>query len=105
MEFREVIFGRRSIRKYTDEPVSNEDLQYILDCGLSAPSGVNFQPWYFVAIRSKEQMERLCQVMSDSSDKLHDIRHRHRFLWPGKPGGTLSSDVKTGTILHCEKRL
>ncbi|MBE6007529.1 MAG: nitroreductase [Sarcina sp.] len=72
MEFREVIFGRRSIRKYTDEPVSNEDLQYILDCGLSAPSGVNFQPWYFVAIRSKEQMERLCQVMSDSSDKLHD---------------------------------
>lgn len=72
MEFKDVVFGRRSIRKYTAEPVSDEDLQYILECGISAPSGVNFQPWYFVAVRSPEQMERLCEVMSDSSDKLYD---------------------------------
>ena len=72
MEFKDVVFSRRSIRKYTNEPVSDEDLQYILECGISAPSGVNFQPWYFVAVRSKEQMERLCAVMSDSSDKLYD---------------------------------
>lgn len=72
MEFKDVVFSRRSIRKYTAEPVKDEDLTYILECGISAPSGVNFQPWYFVAIRSKEQMERLCEVMSDSSDKLYD---------------------------------
>lgn len=72
MEFRDVIFTRRSIRKYTEEEVSQDDLQYILDCGLSAPSGVNFQPWYFVVIRSKENMNKLLEVMSDSSDKLVD---------------------------------
>ena len=72
MEFKDVVFGRRSIRRYTEEAVSEEDLQYILDCGLAAPSGVNFQPWYFVVIRSKESMEKLCSVMGDVSDKLVD---------------------------------
>lgn len=75
MDFKDVVIKRRSIRKYTDEPVSEEDLQYILECGMSAPSAVNLQPWYFVVIRSKEQMARLCEVMSDSSDKLSDDLH------------------------------
>ena len=75
MNFKDVVMKRRSIRKYTDEPVSEEDLQYILECGMSAPSAVNLQPWYFVVIRSKEQMARLCEVMSDSSDKLSDDLH------------------------------
>ena len=72
MEFKDVVFGRRSIRKYTEEPVSEEDLRYIMEAGLLAPSGVNLQPWYFVVIRSKEQMERLVNVMSGVSDKLVD---------------------------------
>lgn len=72
MEFQEVVSKRRSIRSYTDEAVSMEDLQYILDMGLQAPSGVNFQPWYFVVIRSKEQMEKLLAVMGHVSDDLVD---------------------------------
>ena len=72
MEFRDVIYSRRSVRKYTSEPVSDEDLHYIIDCGLQAPSGVNFQPWYFVAVRSEEKMRQLLEVMAGSSDKLVD---------------------------------
>ena len=72
MEFKNVVMQRRSIRAYTEEKVSREDLQYILDMGMQAPSGVNFQPWYFVVIQSREQMERLLAVMDGVSTALND---------------------------------
>ena len=40
----EALHERRSIRKYTDEPVSREDLTAILQAGRWAPSGLNNQP-------------------------------------------------------------
>lgn len=72
MEFRDVVMQRRSIRAYTQESVSLEDLHYILDMGMQAPSGVNFQPWYFVVIRSREQMDRLLGIMDGVSTALNE---------------------------------
>jgi hypothetical protein len=47
MDVMEAILTRRSIRKYTGEPVSEEDLQTILRAGSYAPSAHNYQPWHF----------------------------------------------------------
>ena len=55
METKDVIFGRRSIRKYTNQPISDEDLQEIIEAGLYAPSNMNYQPWYFLVIKSDEK--------------------------------------------------
>ena len=52
----ETILNRRSIRAYLDKPVAAEDLKEILEAGTWAPSGVNLQPWYLVAIQSKEKL-------------------------------------------------
>ncbi len=41
---------RRSIRKFTDEPVDEEKVTAILEAGRWAPSGLNNQPWRFVVI-------------------------------------------------------
>ena len=46
----DALHERRSIRKYTDEPVSREVLLQILDAGRWAPSGKNNQPWKFGAL-------------------------------------------------------
>ncbi|HZV83159.1 MAG TPA: nitroreductase [Geobacteraceae bacterium] len=54
MELLEGIFSRRSVRNYSEEPVSANDLQQILLAGSQAPSGLNNQPWRFVVIRSDE---------------------------------------------------
>lgn len=70
MEFRDVVLGRRSVRSYTSQPVSDQDLTDILEAGLHAPSGVDLQPWYFVVVRSPEQMERLTQVMGQVSTRI-----------------------------------
>ncbi len=58
----EAIYQRRSIREYSDEPVSVEDLHEIIKAGIWAPSGLNNQPWRFVIIAEPSVMEELSRT-------------------------------------------
>ncbi len=60
-DFRTLCTERFSVRKFTDEIVKNEDLSYILECVRLAPSAVNHQPWRFLVVKSKENLEKLHQ--------------------------------------------
>ena len=51
MNIIDIIKSRRSIRKFTSEPVSEELVETILEAGSWAPSGLNNQPWRFAVIR------------------------------------------------------
>ncbi len=62
MELLEGIYTRRSVRSYTDEPVTREEVLEILRAGSWAPSGLNNQPWRFVVIRDDEVRSRLAQL-------------------------------------------
>ena len=53
------IMTRTSIRQYTDEPVSKENIETMLRAGMAAPTAVNRQPWHFVVINSKEKFAEL----------------------------------------------
>ncbi len=53
----EGIFSRRSIRKYTDDPVSDEQVTDLLRAAMAAPSAGNQQPWQFVVVRDREVLE------------------------------------------------
>lgn len=48
------ILERRSIRKYTDEPVSEVDLKDLLQAAMSAPSAHNKQPWEFIVVKDRQ---------------------------------------------------
>ncbi len=67
MECQQVIGERRSIRRYTEKPIEGEVLQAILEAGTMAPSAVNLQPWYFVAVQSEAAMATLKAVMAESA--------------------------------------
>jgi nitroreductase len=54
-----IIFARRSIREYTDEPVSEADIQSLLEAGMAAPSASNRQPWHFVVVTDRETLKAL----------------------------------------------
>lgn len=49
----EGIFTRRSIRKYTGAPVSDEQVTELLRAAMAAPSAGNQQPWAFVVVRDR----------------------------------------------------
>jgi nitroreductase len=52
MNIFQALLGRRSVRKFTDQPVGVEDLRRILEAGRWAPSGLNNQPWRFLVVRA-----------------------------------------------------
>ena len=58
----DVIFNRRSIRKYTDQPVSKDIIEYFIKCGLSAPTANNFQPCHFIVITDREKLDEITTV-------------------------------------------
>ena len=63
----EAIKKRRSIRQFAREPVSDEDLNRILESGLWAPSGKNNQPWKFAVIRDPNLRGSLATLTHYSS--------------------------------------
>jgi len=63
MELMEAIKGRRSIRKYRTEPVSEEALQTVLEAARWAPSWSNTQCWRLVVVRDKETKSKLADTL------------------------------------------
>ena len=55
----DVIMTRTSIRSFTGDSVSKENLETILKAGMAAPSAINIQPWRFVVITDKEKIANL----------------------------------------------
>ena len=62
MELYNLIVSRHSERKYLRETVSKEDIQKIVEAGLSAPSGMNTQPWHFTVIQNKETQKEIVET-------------------------------------------
>ena len=55
----ETIFQRKSVRSYTEQPVTVETLTLLVKAGMAAPTGMNRQPWEFLVIQDKEVMAKL----------------------------------------------
>lgn len=57
MEAIDCIMTRRSIRRYTSEPVSEETVEKILKAAMAAPSAGNQQPWRFIVLTERDSLE------------------------------------------------
>jgi nitroreductase len=58
-EVLDLIFNRRSIRKFQEREVERELLIQLLQAAMAAPSACNNQPWEFVVVTEKEKMDEL----------------------------------------------
>jgi nitroreductase len=58
MDTLEAIMTRRSVRSFTDEPVTDEQVETLLRAAMAAPSAGNEQPWRIVATRERETLKR-----------------------------------------------
>ncbi|MCX7683609.1 MAG: nitroreductase family protein [Anaerolineae bacterium] len=61
-EFIQTIFARRSIRKYTDRPVSKEDIRTLLEAAMAAPSASNRKPWRFIVVTERRTLDALAEA-------------------------------------------
>lgn len=89
----EAIYGRRSIRRYNDKPISKEIIEQIIDAGRQAPSAKNRQPWKCIVFENEAKAELLsCMerglereykgeaVLPKSRFGLTDARHTLRIM-------------------------
>jgi nitroreductase len=69
MDVMQVIKGRRSVRKYKPDPVSDKDVETVLEAARWAPSWTNNQCWRFVVIRDAELKEKLAATLDRETNQ------------------------------------
>jgi nitroreductase len=62
-DFFDVLKTRRTVRSYTAEVVTQQDLHELIDSAILAPTGMNFQPWAFTVVTNQEVMRRLNAIV------------------------------------------
>lgn len=58
----EAIEMRRSIRKYKDDAVPDQDILRLIESARLAPSGSNTQPWHFIVVKDKLMKQKIAEV-------------------------------------------
>ncbi|NLV21221.1 MAG: nitroreductase, partial [Syntrophomonadaceae bacterium] len=67
METRTCIKERRSMRKFTEQEVSDEQLQELLEAVRWSPSWANTQCWEVVVIKDQARKEQLAAMLSEKN--------------------------------------
>ena len=70
MDAVENILTRRSVRRYADRPVSDEDLRTILTAGMTGPSCVNARDWHFLVTRDRELLIKMAEANGRPAEPL-----------------------------------
>ena len=61
-ELLKTIFKRRSIRNYTSEPISKNEITSLLKAAMAAPSASNRKPWHFIVITNRQLLNNLAEA-------------------------------------------
>ena len=75
----ELMKSRRSVRDFSDKPVSFEIIKTIVETALLAPSGANKQPWTFVIVQNQE-IKRKIRLAAEKEEK-ENYGHRFTDEW------------------------
>jgi len=87
-EFLKSIQRRRTIRDFSDEPVSKEIIVDCLKSAATAPSGANRQPWHFSVVSDKEIKKQIRKAAEEEEKKFYSGRAPDEWLEALEPLGT-----------------
>ena len=59
LDVTEAIENRRSIRQYTDAPISQDTMDRLISLAVKAPTGSGMEPWGFVILRDRDEIDAL----------------------------------------------
>lgn len=61
----ENIYARRSVRQFTEQAVSKQQLEALVGAGIHAPSGMNKQLWHFSAVQNQQLLSSLAKTVGE----------------------------------------
>ena len=62
----ETLYSTRALRRFTNDPVSDEDLYQVIDAAIRAPAGGNMQIWHFLVVRDQEKRKKIGEIYWDT---------------------------------------
>lgn len=65
-----LLYERHSIRRFTMDPIPQEDIEALLQAAQQAPSGKNRQNWHYVIIRNKEKIEAVKKAIEEAIEEI-----------------------------------
>ena len=86
--FYETMDNRRSVREYSNQPVSKEVIENIIKTASTAPSGAHKQPWTFCAISNAELKTKIRLAAEEEERESYSSRMSERWLKDLAPLGT-----------------
>lgn len=86
--FYDVMRRRRSVRAFSDRPVSRETIEWIVQAAGWAPSGANKQPWRFVCVQDSDTKHRIRMAAEQEERELYAHRANAEWLSDLEPLGT-----------------
>jgi nitroreductase len=86
--FYEILRLRRTVRDFSDRPVSFETIEWVLRSAGSAPSGANKQPWRFVAVQDPAVKKQIRQAAEAEEREFYERRAPPEWLADLAPLGT-----------------
>ena len=86
--FTEAMQKRRSIREFSDRPVSKETIEWIVRAAHSAPSGANKQPWRFVCVQDAATKRKIRLGAEAEEREFYERRANDEWLADLSPLGT-----------------
>ena len=87
----QAIFDRRSIRRFEPMPLTEEQIDMLVEVALASPSGMNRQPWFFHFITDPEKIEAISEAALEYFHRqgnkavLERMASRHKSLFYGAP--------------------
>src|SRR5690606_10694025 len=70
LDWKAMIEGRRSIRRFKPDPIPEEDIRELARLATLAPSGSNKQMWRFVAVTNKEVLAQMAAAVSAAVERM-----------------------------------
>lgn len=70
MDVLETVSNMRTVRHFTDDPVSDNQIRVMIEAATKAPSGGGSEPWHFIAVRSLDLKKGLGKVFAETWDRM-----------------------------------
>lgn len=86
--FYEIMRTRRTVRMFSDKPVSRETIEWIVRAATTAPSGANKQPWRFVCVQNPELKRKIRFAAEEEEREFYSRRASAEWLRDLTPLGT-----------------
>jgi nitroreductase len=87
-QFAEEIYRRRTVRHFSDRPVSRTVIEQCIRAAGSAPSGAHMQPWHFVAVSDAEIKRRIREAAESEEKEFYEQKATPEWLRALAPLGT-----------------